>query len=73
MKTPQDLVVSSGDETFEAKGLLVGDVWLCAGQSNMEMHFSWPRMPCDTPDFVNPAEWPTIRHLRAETGVSSGL
>jgi len=69
-KTPRDLVVSNGDETFEAKGLLVGDVWLCAGQSNMEMHFTepfLPRMPTDKPDFVKPGDWPTIRHLRAES------
>lgn len=31
-----DLVVSAGNETLARHDLLVGDVWLCSGQSNME-------------------------------------
>ena len=30
-----------GKNTVELKDVLVGDVWLCSGQSNMEMNFSW--------------------------------
>ncbi len=70
-KTPKELVVSTEDETIKKQNILVGDVWLCAGQSNMEMHFSapfLPRMPTDKPDFVKPAEWPGIRHIRIEGG-----
>lgn len=32
---PQTLIVQ-GDSTIELKNILVGDVWLCSGQSNME-------------------------------------
>ncbi|MDR2863031.1 MAG: hypothetical protein LBV54_04030 [Puniceicoccales bacterium] len=30
-------VVSGGDEVLELKDVLVGEVWVCSGQSNMEM------------------------------------
>ncbi|MDQ3279042.1 MAG: sialate O-acetylesterase, partial [Bacteroidota bacterium] len=36
--TPQSLVVTSGSESLELKNILIGDVWLLSGQSNME----WP-------------------------------
>jgi sialate O-acetylesterase len=33
---PQNLSMSSGASTLVLKNILVGDVWLCSGQSNME-------------------------------------
>ncbi len=33
--TPQRLSVQSGGENIELSDILIGDVWLCAGQSNM--------------------------------------
>ena len=38
--TPVDLAVSAGSETTRVADLLVGDVWLCSGQSNMEFPLS---------------------------------
>lgn len=35
--TPQSLVVKSGKEVVELTDLLIGEVWVCSGQSNMEM------------------------------------
>lgn len=35
---PQSVLVISKDEKIEIKNILIGDVWLCIGQSNME----WP-------------------------------
>lgn len=35
---PQTLFISCGDEKIELNNVLIGDVWLCSGQSNME----WP-------------------------------
>ena len=32
---PRDLVISQGDQTLTHKNVLVGDIWLCGGQSNM--------------------------------------
>ena len=40
MKTslePRNLRVESAGKTIELRNILVGDVWLCAGQSNMQM------------------------------------
>ena len=34
---PYIMQVFHGDETLELKDIYVGDVWLCAGQSNMEL------------------------------------
>ena len=35
-KTPQTLTISSGsDEKIKVKDILVGEVWMCSGQSNM--------------------------------------
>ncbi len=36
--SPQTLTVSGSQQTLTLKNILVGDVWLCIGQSNME----WP-------------------------------
>ena len=35
---PQSVFITTGDEKMEIKNILIGDVWLCIGQSNME----WP-------------------------------
>ncbi len=44
---PFDVKVSSGSETVSYKNVLIGEVWLCSGQSNMEMPLAgWP--PRDT-------------------------
>ncbi len=37
---PLKLVVESGKDRLEVKDLLVGEVWLCSGQSNMELPLS---------------------------------
>ena len=34
---PQSLVVTAGGSTVTRANVLVGDVWLCSGQSNMQM------------------------------------
>ncbi|HOR96890.1 MAG TPA: sialate O-acetylesterase [Kiritimatiellia bacterium] len=34
-------MVIEGKNKIEFKDILVGDVWLCSGQSNMEMSFNW--------------------------------
>jgi sialate O-acetylesterase len=37
---PQPVFIISGNEKITLKNILIGDVWLCIGQSNME----WPMM-----------------------------
>jgi sialate O-acetylesterase len=34
---PQEITVSSGGEVVKISNILIGDVWICAGQSNMEL------------------------------------
>jgi sialate O-acetylesterase len=57
--TGQDLVVS-GKNTITVKDVLVGDVWLCGGQSNMEL----PLKDCDSKADIPTADYPTLRRIR---------
>ena len=34
--SPQDLVIKGKTDSIELKNVVIGDVWLCSGQSNME-------------------------------------
>lgn len=34
---PYTMTITSGDKKIEYKNILIGDVWICSGQSNMEM------------------------------------
>jgi len=44
-RQPQSIIINSGNEKIELSNILFGDIWLCAGQSNMqftmqeEMHY----------------------------------
>ena len=51
----------SGDQTVELRDVLIGDVWLLGGQSNME----WPLAQTDTgPQEVASPQNAQLRHLR---------
>jgi sialate O-acetylesterase len=44
---PYTIAISSNDTTITLKNVLIGEVWFCSGQSNMEMPLAgWP--PADT-------------------------
>lgn len=56
---PRDLVVS-GENTITLKDILVGDVWLCSGQSNM----AWPVARATNASAEKAsADYPAIRHI----------
>ena len=59
-KTGAELKVKSGDDSLSVKDVLVGEVWFCSGQSNME----WMVRNSVMPDFVKPDELPMIRHIK---------
>ena len=60
--TGQTLTVR-GVNTVEFTDILIGDVWLCGGQSNME----WPlRLTTDADTAIPAADLPLIRHLKIE-------
>ena len=55
------LEVSSGDERLTVRDILVGDVWLCGGQSNMEWTLRATR---DADVEIPSADFPAIRFIR---------
>ncbi|MFN7290437.1 MAG: sialate O-acetylesterase [Pirellula sp.] len=58
---PMDLIVSATHE-IRIRDVLLGDVWLCSGQSNME----WALGACDAADDIRSSNYPLIRHFGVE-------
>jgi sialate O-acetylesterase len=54
----RDLIVTAGDEETRITDVLVGDVWLCSGQSNM--HFQMKSVD-KAPQEIAAANHPTVR------------
>ena len=62
--TPNDLIARSNGNEARARDILVGEVWVCSGQSNMV----WRIRSSSTPDaFAATADVPTIRMFTAPT------
>jgi sialate O-acetylesterase len=69
---PYLLKVSSGSQSVTYRNVLVGDIWLCSGQSNMEMPLEgWPngdgtfRCPVNHSEYeIANAQFPKIRLLQ---------
>ncbi len=59
--TPQDLTVN-GTNSVVVRNVLVGDIWLCSGQSNME----WSLGQCNAKEDQDSAEFPSIRRIKFE-------
>jgi sialate O-acetylesterase len=57
-KAPLTLTVT-GKNMIVVKDVLLGDVWLCGGQSNME----WALGGCDAPDDIRTAALPPVRQF----------
>ena len=55
----QDMAIT-GENTLTIRNVLVGDVWVCAGQSNMEM----PLGNCDAPQDIAAANYPALRWIK---------
>lgn len=71
---PFEVIVSSGNEKIIFKNVLIGEVWLCSGQSNMEMPLAgWP--PADTihgaTKEIPAANYPNLRLFTVKRAVSS--
>lgn len=61
LKEGEALVMTvAGANTLTLKNLIVGDIWVCSGQSNMEMAV----MGCNSPEDVKGAEFPKIRCIK---------
>lgn len=59
-KLPEDMTVS-GKNKLTFKNVLVGDVWVCSGQSNMEMAV---KSTCDAKKEIASSGNPLIRHIK---------
>jgi sialate O-acetylesterase len=67
-KEPAVMTVSSGNQQLKVENVLVGEVWFCSGQSNMEWSVEsrggWPWGGTISPENVKPAKLPAIRHIK---------
>ncbi len=65
---PADLVVD-GANTITLRDVVVGDVWFCSGQSNIE----WPvRLSDNAATEAGTARFPLIRHFKVATQLAHG-
>lgn len=70
---PYELKVVCGEDSIRYKNILMGEVWLCSGQSNMEMPLGgWP--PNDTiftaANEIPNANYPNLRFFTVERTTS---
>lgn len=67
---PYELLVS-GKNTIKFNNILVGEVWICSGQSNMEMPINgWGKVN-NYEQEVRDANYPEIRHIKIPNAVAS--
>ena len=57
----RELIISASNE-IRVRDVLLGDVWLCSGQSNME----WALGGCDAAEDIRESAYPLIRHFGVE-------
>ena len=64
-----------GSDTITIKNILVGEVWVCSGQSNMEMLLSsaWPKPIVNWKEEAAAANYPEIRQYRVGRKASDTL
>jgi len=59
--TPRDVTVK-GKNSITITNVLVGDVWVCSGQSNMEFDMNG----CNAPEDSAAANYPTLRQIKLD-------
>lgn len=65
---PYEMDVSAGGERLLVKDILIGEVWICSGQSNMQ----WPVVRASNAEFeLATANWPEIRQFEVPNQVST--
>ena len=60
----------AGENALVFKNVVVGEVWFCSGQSNMEFTMSSRRKVKDWEKEVAAANWPLIRHFNVAHKIS---
>ncbi|MDP2068926.1 MAG: sialate O-acetylesterase [Lutibacter sp.] len=69
---PYNLIIK-GSNIFEIKNILVGEVWLCSGQSNMEMPVGKSKGwgVSNFEEVTADANYPMIRHIKIDREINS--
>jgi sialate O-acetylesterase len=67
---PHEMEIRVGGQATVLQNLLVGDVWLCSGQSNMETPV-WAALNAE--EEIRAADWPRIRLFRTARTVAQEL
>lgn len=65
---PYEMKISGKKNTIHFKNILVGEVWLCSGQSNMEWRVSQSMNATET---IQKAGNPNIRHIKIEREINT--
>ena len=71
---PYVINVQIGDSSIEFKNVMLGEVWLCSGQSNMEMPLEgWPpqNLIQNSDEEIREANYPEIRFFTVSRAVSN--
>ncbi len=71
---PYEVKVKIGDSTIVYKNVMLGEVWLCSGQSNMEMPLEgWPPQSViqNSAEEIKNANYPDIRLFNVTRAVSN--
>jgi sialate O-acetylesterase len=66
---PRKLTITAGDEKLTLGNIVVGEVWVCSGQSNMEKPIGDQpgQKPCfDATEEIAAADWPMIRLFKTK-------
>lgn len=66
---PYEILIS-GKKTIRIKNVLIGEVWLCSGQSNMEMPLAGWGKVANYEKEISTADYPNIRLLQVEKATS---
>ena len=72
--TPQWIEISCGEETVPLENILIGEVWLCSGQSNMDMPLAgWDGQPVENSDedMLEARRYPGLRMVMIRKANSS--
>lgn len=68
---PYELEIKGKTNTITLKNILIGDVWLCSGQSNMEMPVHGWGSVYNYEEEIKNAEYPQIRAFNVVRGMSA--
>ncbi|KAA6342687.1 hypothetical protein EZS27_009589 [termite gut metagenome] len=67
---PYEVIITSKKNTIKLRNILIGEVWVCSGQSNMEMPVAgWGQVDNYEQEIAS-ADYPQIRLLTIEKAIS---